>query len=440
MRGTLALGVLLSLSAAACQEDPFDFGQPRNCEIGSQNEWVYELMLNVYLWEEELPDIDPLAYDDPAVMVEEVRWEEVDRWSRVSDLETTTALFEEGMVIGLGTRTDTDADGNVVFAFVHPLSPAGQAGVLRGDRLVGLGGFAIEQVSDQDLWEVAYGPNEPGVVVDMVIETGGETKTLSVTKDWYPLVTVPYVEVFPVNGRNVGYFAFTTFVEPSVAELDAAFTRFRDAGVRDVIVDLRYNSGGSISTARHLIDLLVGGEAAGKVSYRVDYTGSLAGEDSTRHVSRVGASLPEIDKVVFITTGSTLSASELVINGVTPYVDVELVGGRTGGKPVGSHQWSFCDKVAQPITFRLINGDDVSDYFDGFAADCEAADDLTRALGDAAEASTAAALARIAGTSCPAPPPPEDGGAQAPAGPRLRVRPTPPPGAYPGLPELRGFY
>ncbi len=439
MRNRLTLGLLL-LSMPACQEDPFDFGQPRNCEIGTQNAWVYELMLNAYLWADHLPDVDPLAFDDPASMVAEIRWQEVDRWSRVSDRVTTEALFEEGKVIGLGTRTGLDDDGNVVFSFVHPLSPAGQAGLQRGDRLVGLGGFAIEQVSDENLWDVAYGPNEPGIVVDMVVETGGETKELSITKDWYPLVTVPFVEILSAGGRNVGYFTFTTFVEPSVAELDAAFMRFREAGVRDVIVDLRYNGGGSISTARHLMDLLVGGVAAGKVAYRVDYTGVLDAEDSTRHLSRVGASLPAIDKVVFITTGSTLSASELVINGVRPYVDVELVGGRTGGKPVGSHQWSFCDKVAQPITFRLINADDVTDYFDGFEADCAAGDDVKRALGDPTEASIAAALARIEGASCPAPPTPEEGEAQAPAGPRLRDRPAEPPGAYPGLPELRGLY
>ena len=275
----------------------------------------------------------------------------------------------------------------------------------------------------------------------MVVASGGQTQELTVTKDWYPLVTVPYVEVFEHAGRNVGYFAFTTFVEPSVAELDQAFTRFRDAGVRNVIVDLRYNGGGSISTARHLIDLLVGGIAAGEVSYRVDYTGSLAGEDSSRHVSKVGASLPAIDKVVFITTGSTLSASELVINGVEPHVEIEIVGTRTGGKPVGSHQWSFCDKVAQPITFRLLNADSFGDYFGGFEADCAAADDTSRQLGDASEASIAAALARIDGSACPAPPAPEaPEEARAPTGPKLRLPPLEPAGAYPGLPELRGFY
>jgi C-terminal processing protease CtpA/Prc len=438
MRGR-TLGLLLVLSGAGCQEDPFDFGQPRNCEIGTQNAWVYELMLNAYLWAEELPDIDPLAYDDPATMVADIRFQDVDRWSRVSDLETTEALFEEGMVIGLGTRTDYDTAGNVVFSFVHPLSPAGQAGVVRGDRLVGLGGFAIDQVSADDLWDQAYGPNEPGVVVDMVVESGSETRELSITKDWYPLVTVPYVEIFAVAGRSVGYFTFTTFVEPSVAELDDAFTQFRDAGVREVIVDLRYNGGGSISTARHLIDLLVGGIAEGRVSYRVDYTGVLDEQDTTRHVSRVGASLPAVDKVVFITTGSTLSASELVINGVRPHVAVDLVGDRTGGKPVGSHQWSFCDKVAQPITFALLNAENYGEYFDGLPADCVALDDVTLPLADASEASITAALSLLAGTGCPAPPPDPGGEAQAPVGPRLRLRPPAPPGAYPGLPELEGL-
>ena len=431
------------LGTAGCQEDPFDFGQPRDCTLPSQNEWVYDLMLNAYLWQEHLPDVDPTAFEDPETMVAEIRYQEVDRWSRVSDLKTSDALFEEGMVIGLGTRTSRDPNDRVVFSFVHPLSPAGLAGLDRGDVLLGAGGFTIDEVSDNDLWDEVFGENEPGVAVSMIVESDGQTQEMTITKDWYPLVTVPFVEIYEEGGRNVGYLHFTTFVEPSQEELSTAFARFNEAAVRDVIIDMRYNGGGRISTARHLMDLLVGRVAQGKVSYKVDYTGVLSDEDSTRHLEPVDESLAAVDKIVFITTGSSLSASELVINGVRPHANVTIVGGTTGGKPVGSRSWEFCDKVANPITFKLLNAEDFGDYFEGFNADCGAYDDVLVPLPSAEEASTAAALRIIAGDGCP---PAATDGEEASVQPGTNFRAggvarrPPPPGSYPGLDELQGLF
>jgi C-terminal processing protease CtpA/Prc len=261
------------------------------------------------------------------------------------------------------------------------------------------------------------------VTVAFEIEDGnGNLQELSLTKEWVAIQTVPVSTIHEVEGRPVGYLLFATFVETSIPALDQAFAEFQAAGVREVVVDLRYNGGGLIGVARHFMHLLVGAVADGEVAYRVRYNDHYAKENEERELGVLDRTLPHVDHVVFITTGSSLSASELLINSVSAHVPVSIIGGTTGGKPVGSHHFDFCDQIAVPVTFRLLNADDFGDYFDGLPATCAAPDDLTHALGDAREASLAAALHRLATGQCL--PPPEGEGASAPEPRGLRTPPA----------------
>jgi len=279
-------------------------------------------------------------------------------------------------------------------------------------------------------------------VTMQVAEPHGDPESVELVKDWIEITTVPVATVIEHEGRPVGYLLFSTFVDTAPAELDAAFETFAAAGVRDVVVDLRYNGGGRIAVARHLVDLLVGAVAEGDTSYKVKYGPGLDDQDTSRSISEVEHSVEDLRRIVFITTGTTLSASELVINAVRPHADVRVVGGTTGGKPVGSHQWSFCDKIAQPITFELVNADDQGGYFEGFTPTCEAPDDLAHALGDPQEGSLRQALSVIATGECAAPAPSgsdqaEDDGVLEPDGEKAPRR-TPP--VHEELDELRGWF
>jgi C-terminal processing protease CtpA/Prc len=314
----------------------------------------------------------------------------------------------------------------------------------RGDVVEAIGGLAIKTIEDEDRWDEVYGADEPGVVVNLeVTPKYGEPREVVLVKDWVEITTVPIAEVIEHEGRNVGYLVFSTFVDTAPEELDAAFEQFVDKGVRDVVVDLRYNGGGRIAVARHLVDLLVGEVASGDTSYKVKYGPGLSDQDTSRDISRADFSIEEPRRVVFISTGTTLSASELVINAVRPHVDTRVVGGQTGGKPVGSHQWPFCESIAQPITFELVNAEDQGGYFEGFAPDCEAPDDLAHELGDPREGSLHQALAVVATGDCAPPPPPGsdasgEGGLEEPPPPEgARRKPTT---ANDDLDELRGWF
>jgi len=444
-RPLLASAVAFVLAGAlpACMEDPFDFGDPRSCEVADQNEWVYGLMQDAYLWAPDLPEIDPLEYESANATMAALRVDP-DRWSRVGDKAKTAKLFEEGKIIGLGFRTRRNADGGLTVSWVSAGSSALAAGMKRGDRMETIGGFTIAQIDADDRWDDVYGTDEPGVTVAVEFTRKGEApQRATLVKEWLDIETVPVHEVFDIGGDAVGYLMFNSFVDTAPEPLDAVFEGFVEAGVDRVIVDLRYNGGGRIAVARQLVDLLVGDIADGETNYEVAYGPGLDDQDTARSVSRLDGSIRAPREVVFITTGSTLSASELVINAVRPHVPIKIVGDTTGGKPVGSHQWEFCDKVAQPITFRLLNAEGVGDYFDGIVADCIEGDDLEHDVGDVREGALAHALHLISTGECQPPPPQRGGGdddaeaqdAAPGTGPRLL-----PPPVHDDIEGVRGFF
>ncbi len=388
-------------------DDPFDFGGPRSCEIPDQNEWVYGLMQEAYLFADDLPVLDPQAYESPAAMVADLRVDP-DRWSRVSDKARSDALFQEGMVVSLGIRTRRDVDQSIVVADVSPDSPADEAGIQRGDVISTIAGLTTEQIDEEERWSEVYGAAEPGVRVDMnVIDAQGTVRPVSLVKDWIAIDTVPTHGIHSVDGRSVGYLQFATFVDTAPAALDEVFAGWNQAGVREVVIDLRYNGGGLVSVARHFMHLLVGAVAEGSTAYRIRYNDTFSDENMDRELLRLDHSLRAVDHVVFITTRSSLSASELLINAIVPHAKTSIVGSTTGGKPVGSKHFDFCDSVAVPLTFRLVNADDQGDYFDGLAPDCAAPDDLYNPLGSPEEASLATALHLLQTGRCLEHPDPE---------------------------------
>ncbi len=103
-----------------------------------------------------------------------------------------------------------------------------------------------------------------------------------------------------------------------------------------------------------------------------------------------------------ITSGATASASELLINGLRPFMQVVLVGETTYGKPFGAAPRSACGTTYSAVQFETVNGEGAGGYTAGFQPDCLVPDDLDRQLGDPQEARTRAALEYIANGRCTA--------------------------------------
>lgn len=415
----LSLATLAGMASGCLPEDgPPSPPPPADCGLEAQNQFVVDVMADYYLWSDEVPtDVDITAFEDPNDLVKELRAED-DRWTRIADKATSDALFMEGKFVGLGYKTQRMEDDSIRISFVSDNSPASAAGILRGDTIVGVGGYTVAELDEMDLWSQVYGENDPGVEVEIEIAhfASGETLEHTIVKDWIDIVSLPVVEVFDTADGPVGYYVMDKFVETTKAELDGAYQQFKDAGADTVIIDLRYNGGGLISVAARTVSLTLGADHGGELAYQILFNDFLAEENSSTDIDDRDESIGA-DEIIVLVSSRTLSASELVINALFPYANVTLIGSDTGGKPVGSRSYEFCEKKLYPISFRLVNADGATDYFDGLSADCFAGDDLDHQLGDPDEAMLAAALAYLGDGSCslPAPAPaPGMGDATAP--------------------------
>ena len=199
----------------------------------------------------------------------------------------------------------------------------------------------------------------------------------------------------------VGYMQLDSFISTADPVFDTVFADFKAAGVNDVIIDMRYNGGGLLSTAYLLGDYLGGLIADNLVFSRTEFNvDRAAANNGTEFFERQGNSV-SLSQFVVIATRSTASASELVTNGMLPYADTAIVGDRTSGKPVGQIGLEFCEKIKRPKSFRYTNADGATDFFDGLPVDCAAPDDLNTAIGGDDDPNVIAALSYLNTGACP---------------------------------------
>jgi carboxyl-terminal processing protease len=185
---------------------------------------------------------------------------------------------------------------------------------------------------------------------------------------------------------------------PAEEALRTAFSQFRAAGVTRLVIDLRYNGGGLLRTAA-LLGSLIARSATGRPLIVETYNDQHTDLNRERLMFETDEGV-DASRVVFLTTGNTASASEQVINGLSPYVTVDVVGTTTLGKPVGADSWDYCDFTLAPITFHSLNVAGAGDYFQGIVPSCTVGDDLLHRFGDPSEAMLDTALGLLAGEPC----------------------------------------
>lgn len=390
--------------------DPFHIPPPAECDVASQNQFVVDVMRSFYLWHDELPpDIDISAYDSPESLIVALR-QGHDRWSRVSSIVTSDALYMEGMYIGTGFRTLRDDERRLWVSNVVVGSPGGNAGLVRGDEILAINGLTVAELDETDGWTEAYGENLPGVSATFEVRHSDDVvESVVVTKDWIQLITVPIAEVLDgPDGTKVGYYMLDKLVAPTKDELEVAFEQFKANGVTSLVIDARYSSGGLLAVAGRNTSLALGAAHGGEVAYQYLFNADLSDQNATTRMEARDNSLG-VDRIVALTSSNTNSATELLINALRPYAEVTLIGTDTGGKPYGMKGFEFCDKRVYPIVYRLANADGDTDYVDGLPADCYATDDVFHELGDPQEGMLAAALAYLADGSCESQPMPAPG-------------------------------
>lgn len=394
MRRMISVMLLVLAAAGARAED---------CSTLGKNEFVYNSLQDWYYWYRTLPKASIATYASPEALLDVVRYRPLDKtFSYISSAASSSAFYGESQYLGFGFSMKFTVGYELRVTEVYPSSPAAEAGFDRGSEIVALNGKSVQKTYEDGEWGTIWGGEEAGYAVSVSFKTAaGELRSNRIAKRVVTIPTVPLVRVVDAGGRKTGYLVFKNFVEPSYAALDAAFAQLRNAGATELVLDLRYNGGGLIAVAQYLGGLIGGDRTSGEVFAQYVHNDKQSARNNSIRFTRPAAAFP-LSRLVVITTRSSASASELIINALRPYMPVTVVGDNSYGKPVGQYGFRVCDKMLWPVSFSVQNSRGQSDYYDGFVPDCRAADDLGRALGDAKEASLATALNFIATGSCPA--------------------------------------
>ena len=406
LRHRLLIALLAALLAACSGDGDGNGSAPitGDCAIPQQNQAVYDVMREWYLWYRDMPTVNPRGFDSPDDLLEALRVDPPDRFSYITTAAEEDALFGASQFVGLGFRSFT-TDTEVRAADVFENGPAWNAGLVRGSTFLGVDGVPIAEVlASPGGFSGALGPQEAGYQVTLEFRNpDGRVFTRSIAKSVVTIPTVTASRIFPIDGRMTGYLVFRNFVDPGRVALDAAFAGYRDARVTQLIVDLRYNTGGLVSTLEHFANLLGSRVAPGAVfaSYAHNDKQTRLDENILFASQPVEFAL-DLERVVFITTESTASAAEMLINGMRPTgIQMATVGSATFGKPVGQYGFRFCERVLRPVSFRLLNGLGQGDFYDGIPADCPAEDTLDVRFGEAGEDSFDSAVHWLRHGFCP---------------------------------------
>lgn len=236
--------------------------------------------------------------------------------------------------------------------------------------------------------------------------------TVAVTSAVVTSAPVLLDSVLTDGNRKIGYLMFLEHTASAEPELVDSFNRFVDAGVQDLVVDLRYNGGGYLGIAAEVSYQIGGSHVAGKVFEKIQFSDKRAADNAdpkwttpfldTTNYTPPSVPLPTVNlaRVYLLTTDSTCSASESIANGLAPFVQVVRIGSKTCGKPYGFLSRDNCGTTYFPIEFSGVNALGQGDYSDGLAPTCPAIDDLNHALGDPAEALLWTALTHLRTGQC----------------------------------------
>lgn len=401
----LTLSVLIALSGcggdSTSPTEPMTPSAGGQCSTLGQVEFVRTTLQDIYLWYTQLPDPDPAGFNSPESYLDTVRYRPIDTsYSYITSKAASDAFFSDSQFIGVGVSYRAVSSSELRVAQTFGGSPAADAGMKRGDFIVAINGrTTADLLSTGDIGAI-FGPDEEGVAVTMAWQApGGPEQQATLVKRKVTIPTVSSTAVFNVGGLRVGYIFFRNFVTPSVEALNTAFDQLVAEGATDLVLDLRYNGGGFVSVAQHLGSLIGGRSTSGKILVNFRHNDKNTDRNDAVLLEDKPNAL-EVPRLVVIATGGSASASELIINGLRPFMNVTVVGSRTFGKPVGQYNFDFCEKVLYPVAFVGENAAGEGDYFDGIPADCAAPDDLDHAIADTREASLAEALAFLRTGRC----------------------------------------
>lgn len=427
----------------SCDEkDMDDVPPPANLEV---NDFIWKGLNLYYLWQADVPNLADnrfanqnalniflQKYPKPENLFDALRVDpKIDRFSWIvsdyleleGELQGTTK--NDGVDFGLYYKT---SGSNEIYGWVRYIisnSDASDKDIQRGTIFYGVNGVQLTDKNYQDLLL-----NSENYTLNLADFNNGAItpngKSVNLTKTVLNENPILINKIIETGGHKIGYLMYNGFYPNYDKQLNEAFALLK--GVTDLVLDLRYNSGGSIQSATRLASMITGESTTGKVfskerwndkindyfeSEDPDALKNLFVDKMTIGSSEIPLNRLNLSKVYILTTKSTASASELIINGLKPYAEVVQIGDITTGKNVGSitiydsptfgkenrnpsHRYAM-----QPIVLKIVNANDYGDYFNGLLPTYTLKENLANLgiLGTASEPLLSTAIGKITGNA-----------------------------------------
>ena len=358
---------------------------------------------DIYLWYNQIPTtFNAQSYADPNKIMEAVRQYStepgfsgpVDRWSFAVD-QAEWDNVSSGVSGDFGISVFFKEEGDLRVSHVIKGSPASRAGVQRGWRIVKLNGNSnITTGNANTIISAVYSSSSTGFTFSKPDNT---TTDITINAASYTENPVHLDTVYNTGSSKVGYLVFNSFLGDTTAiynEFNRVFSKFANAGVNDVVVDLRYNGGGYVTVQEKLANYLIPSSGNGSLMMKQEFNNKYKEYNSTDNFRKLGSL--NANRIFFIVSRSTASASELLINNLKPYMDVKVVGPNpTYGKPVGYFPIEVGSWYIFPVSFKTTNKNGEGNYYNGIPLTSKAADGLDKNWGDVNEASLASIMKYI---------------------------------------------
>lgn len=391
--------ILISFPLFNSCEDNDDNLVPSELEI---NDFVWKGMNLYYLWQADVPDLadDRFAnqpelnaflktYDSPVSLFNHLRVNNtIDRFSVIySDYTVLEGVLtgntkNNGVDYGLKYKPGSTTEIFGWVRYIIPNSDASTKDIQRGDIFYAINGTPLtidnyRTLFANDSYTLNLANYDGGNITP-----NGQSVTLTKTE----LAENPILINTVINQgtHNIGYLMYNGFYSAYDSQLNNVFGNFISQNVTDLVLDLRYNSGGSVATATKLASMITGqftGQIFAKEQWNAKVQAYYESNNPNSLLNKFYSGLNglNLNKVYVLTSTSTASASELVINCLKPYIQVVQIGDTTTGKNVGSitlydsptytktdvnpsHKYAM-----QPIVLKVVDKNGFGDYTAGIS-------------------------------------------------------------------------
>lgn len=438
MKKTFIFAILLFIGISsffACQDDLDDIEVPRQLKI---NDFIWKGLNLYYYWQADVTDLSDTRFANQGELnayLNGFSSPEDLFYSLLNNYPTTdrfSVIFSdysvlEGVLSGNTANNGVDYQllrktegSDEVFGWVRyiiPNSDASSKDIHRGDIFYAVNGTPLNV---NNYRELLAGQN---YTLNLADYDGGNitpnTRSIALTKTTLAENPILISKVITQDTHKIGYLMYNGFYGEYDNNLNTAFGQFRSEGITELVLDLRYNSGGAVKSAAYLASMITGqfnGQVFAKQQWNAKIEDYFNDNDPEQLINRFSNTISgsainslNLTKVYVLTSKSTASASELVINGLKPYIEVVQIGDVTTGKNVGSvtlydspsfgrqgrsnrHKYAM-----QPICFKIVNSAGFGEYQNGLTPTTPQVEDLGNlgVLGEPTEPLLSIAISQI---------------------------------------------